>query len=172
MGLLKDWVAKLLNKIFNLNLFGVLYSILTFAAAGSLFAVARARRRGRAGEMIPFLALVPVFWACFLLITTFTEHPVEPVIPIFAYDLLASCFILLALYLQAASMFGKKALATARFASLGGMYFISVVCLGRAFAVIAGKTYYLRDAPFRMTVFGAIFLYLLAETWGLFKRSA
>ena len=154
-------VGKIFSVTYNPSIAQLLYGIITVLAGLSLIHLARCRKSGDTNEYTRFVSTIPVFWACFLVILTFMEHPVEPVLQIFAYDLLASCAIVLAVYYSCAFLFQKLHLSMPIISSLLAIYFILVSFGGRVLAVITTRQLsYMLDAPFRMLVFVAMLLYI------------
>ena len=163
-------VLKIFGFVQSASFTALLFGILTVACGISLLVLSKARFRGEADELVSFVSTIPIYWACFMLILTFMEHPVEPVIQTFAYDLLASCAILLAIYYASAMLYGKHAVGLCLMSTLAALYFSLVAAGGRiVYFIISRETYYLMDAPFRMAVFSACFLYLLFNASSLLR---
>ena len=140
----------------------LVYGILTIVAGISMIGLASARRRCRETDTTRFLATIPIFWACFLLILTFMEHPVEPVFHIFAYDLLGAAAIVLSVHYTSAFLFGKVRIFKNIVFSLLSLYFIMVTVGGRAIAFLTTHQFrFLMEVPFRMVAFVAMFGYIL-----------
>ncbi len=142
--------------------------ILTALCGVSIIALTIARRRGELPYMTGFGAVVTVFWGCFMLIQVFMEHPVEPVILLFAYDLLAMCFVLLSLYGSTAQIFGKNRVRVTLFSSLAAVYLLLVSGFGRLVTfLMTGSLYYVLQVPFRMMVYAALLPYCMQNAASL-----
>ena len=139
--------------------------------AAVLLALAKARLDGKVPDYTRFISSLSVFWGCFLLVITYMEHPVEPVIRVFAYDILASSFIVLALFYMVAPLFRTPRRSAALFFTLGAVYLILLTIVGRAVAfAMSGYLRNLVDAPFRMIVFACMGVLLLQNAAGLLGR--
>ncbi|NLD88039.1 MAG: hypothetical protein GX633_07250, partial [Clostridiales bacterium] len=142
----------------------MLFALLTICCGAAYICIISKRRKGKLDGFAQFLLNVPLYWSCFLFIFTFIEHPVEPVIPIFAYDLLASCASVFAIYKFSALAYGRKSIYMAVVSSLCALFFIVTSAVGRFIHIIVTKNmYYLSDAPFRMVCFLGILLMLITE---------
>ncbi|MGI6335452.1 MAG: hypothetical protein ACOXZM_00045 [Eubacteriales bacterium] len=145
---------KLVASVTRPKWSGIIFGILTILAGLVLLMLTHAKHRGVLSEYGRFISSLPVYWSCFLLILTYMEHPVEPVIRVFAYDILAACLIALAFFFHVSRIYGKKGAGRPLFFSMAAVYFILTVVLGRAIAyLISGDTRNLLDAPFRMIAF-------------------
>jgi len=81
---------------------------------------------------------------------------------VFAYDLLASASIVLAVYNVSAFLFQKGNLLKTVTASLLALFFFAVTAGGRAAAfLMSGDLRFLTEVPFRMVVFIAMFIYII-----------
>ncbi len=152
------------SSAFSSALTDSLFAVLTSFSGASIFFITGKRKNGELKGNSEILLNVPLYWACFLFIFTFIEHPVEPVMQIFAYDLLASCALVLAVYKFAAIAYGRKSLYIAMCSSLCALYFMMTVAIGRVIHIIVmHDMYYLMDSPFRMVCYGGMFLILLSD---------
>lgn len=142
----------------------LLFGVLTLLCGVSLIALAAARKQGKLPDMTGLGAVVTVFWGCFMLVQVFMEHPVEPVVLLYAYDLLAMCFSLLSIYSAAGQMFGRTHVRVALFSSLGAVFLLLVSGLGRLMTFyITGSTHFIMQADFRLIVYAALCLYCLSN---------
>ena len=149
-----------------------LYAVLMVFAGVSIIATTMKRVNGKLCDHAEILLSIPMYWACFLFLFTFVEHPVEPVRQIFVYDLLASCALLIAVYKYSAIAYGRKCVFSASASSLCAMYLMTTVALGRLIHIVStGSTYYLYDAPLRMVCFGGALLVLLMDTITVLQNS-
>jgi len=87
---------------------GLLYAFFTLLAGIMICLPAVMDLRGRKGRQFGFAYIIPVFWGCFRLISTFFLHSSNPVAKSFAYDLFADVAILLALYYFAGYYFAHR----------------------------------------------------------------
>ncbi len=159
LGIFK--IATVLNSFSTTQL---VYGILTVICGISLILLMRPSFMKFDGDAIKFILTIHVFWSCFMLILTFMEHPVEPVINLFAYDLIGAIFIVLSIYSVTNLIFGAKKLSLLISTSLLAIYFIFVTVGGRISAVmLSGDMRFLSDEPYRLAVFVAIFFYILSN---------
>lgn len=144
----------------SFSIYKLLLGALT-AVAGMCIILAGARRKaGDEEDAARMPLLITVFWAAFMLILTFMEHPVEPILQLFAYDLLAMCASALSVYCQAADVFGKNRDKIGAFASLLAVTLLTLTVFGRALAVyFTGNTAFITDALFRMIAMCGLLLY-------------
>ena len=145
--------------------------LLTVLAGISLIALTVARYRDNLSYMTGFGAVLTVFWGCLILVLVFLEHPVEPIILLFAYDLLAMCLVLLVLYGSTGRIFGKNHTRMTLAASLTAIYFLLVSGLGR-FATFfdTGSFYYVRQVGFRLMIYAAMLPYCMSVALSLLLR--
>ena len=142
--------------------------LLTVIAGISVIALTAARRRGNMPYMTAFGAVVVVFWASFMMIQVFMEHPVEPALLLFAYDLLAMCFALLAIYGVTAQIFARDRAQITLFAALGAVYFLLVSGFGRLVAFLyTGNLSYLTQVSFRLMIYAALLPYCISMAGSL-----
>jgi len=163
-------MPDLVTMVRELSIAQLVYGLITCITGFIFLSLTKTRSRKQQTESTRFLATIPIFWACFMVIFTFMEHPVEPVIQIFAYDLLGAAAIVLAVYNTAAILFGKAKLFKPVVSSLLSLYLIAVTVGGRALAfVLTGRFHFLTDSPFRMVVFAAMFLYSIVNVCSIIK---
>lgn len=161
------------SPTFTSSVTDIFFAILTVFAGAAFFSIARKNKNGDVNDYTELLMNVPMFWTCFVFIFTFIEHPVEPVVPIYAYDLLASCFLVLAVYNFTAIAYRRKSIFMAMVTSLCAIYFMMTVAIGRIIHILAqSDMYYLKDAPFRMVYYGAMFLILIVNVVTVIKNGA
>lgn len=122
--------------------------------------LASARKKQVCLGSTPMAAVLVTFWACFMLIATFMEHPVEPILQLFAYDLLAMCSAALSVYCQAAPIFGKKRRRLCVFSSLSAVTLLTVAVFGRLTASLFSRDlWYFAEVLFRMLVMSSLIVY-------------
>ena len=98
------------------------------------------------------------------------EHPVEPVIRNFVYDILASCAIVFALFWFIAPLFREAGRGRSLFFSLSGVYLVLLTGVGRIVAfLLSGESRNLTDAPYRMLLFGCAGVLLLQNAAALLR---
>ena len=103
--------------------------------------------------------IVVLFWICFVLLYTFMEHPVEPILQVFAYDLLAICAAALTLYCHTGRIFEKYRDRLGVFAALLAVMLLTTAAFGRVCAfVLSGSLSYLTRVAFRFPVMLALIL--------------
>ncbi len=159
LGIFK--IATVLNSFSATQL---IYGILTVICGISLILLMRPSLMKFDGDAIKFILTIHVFWSCFMLILTFMEHPVEPVINVFAYDLIGAILIVLSIYSVTNLIFGEKKLSLLISTSLLAIYFVFVTVGGRITAVVlSGDMRFLSDEPYRLAVFVAIFFYIISN---------
>lgn len=142
------------------SIYKLLLGIFTVLAGVCVILLASARGKGVLLDSAPMAAVATVFWACFMLIATFMEHPVEPILQLFAYDLLAMCAAALSIYCQAAPVFGKKRRRLCVFSSLSAVTLLTLTVFGRLIAaVLSGEAWYFTEVLFRMLVMSGLILY-------------
>ena len=108
--------------------------------------------------------IVVLFWISFALLYTFMEHPVEPILQVFAYDLLAMCASALALYGQTGRIYGKARARLGAFGALLGTALLTVSLFGRVCAfILSGNLYYLRQIAFRVPVMLGLLLICMLD---------
>jgi len=134
------------------SIYKFLLGVFSFAAGFCAIRLSAVRKAAQPNENTKMYLVVMVFWAAFVLISTFMEHPVEPVLQVFAYDLLSGCAAALAMYCQAAQAFGKKRTRLGLFSSLLAVTLLTVTVFGRVCAVIlSGDVWYVLEVLFRLT---------------------
>lgn len=171
LGLCAAGLWKLFEAMTALRAANIVFGLLTVLAGAVLLALAKARLDGKVPDYTRFISSLSVFWGCFLLVITYMEHPVEPVIRVFAYDILASSFIVLALFYMVAPLFRTPRRSAALFFTLGAVYLILLTIVGRVVAfAMSGDLRNLVDAPFRMIVFACMGVLLLQNAAGLLGR--
>ena len=100
------------------------------------------------------------------------EHPVEPVIRNFVYDILAACAIVFALFWYVAPLFRKADRGKSLFFSLAGVYLVLLTAVGRVTAfLLSGEQRNLTDAPFRMLLFICVGVLMLQNAATLLRQS-
>lgn len=146
----------------------LLFGILTVLCGVSLIALAAARKQGKLPDMTGFGAVVTVFWACFMLVLVFMEHPVEPVELLYAYDLLAMCCALLSVYGAAGQIFERDRARIALFSSLGAVFLLTVSNFGRVMTFFTtGSAHFVTQVGFRLAVYAALLLYCMSNAASL-----
>lgn len=146
----------------------IVFGILTVLAAAVMIALSAARHKGQIGDYARHFSPILIFWSCFLLILTYMEHPVEPVLRVFCYDILAASFLTLAAFYEVAPIFSVKRRSTALFFSLGSIFLILLTVVGRGFAfILSGDLNNLFDAPWRMLAFICIGLRIVQTSAAL-----
>ena len=112
-----------LYRFVNTNRLSLLvFSGFSAMTAVSVVAEERARRHQRL-EGGSVYSIVPVFWACYWLILTYSEHAADPVITDYMYALLGQAFLVLALYELAGLSFGRgKARHAAAFTLMAAFF--------------------------------------------------
>jgi len=149
----------------------LIYGLLTVFAGVSLALMGAVFAGRPESELFGVLASVPVFWGCFLLILTFLEHPAEPVIPVFACDLLACCACVITLYAISAAIIKRKRSNLAIFGSFSATALILMALGGRVLYVLRTKDLsWVMDAPFRLAAFTAMLLYFLVIQHNILKN--
>lgn len=144
------------------------FGILTVLCGVSFIALSAARKRGSMPEMTGLGAVVTVFWACFMLIFVFMEHPVEPVELLYLYDLLAMCCALLSIYAVVAQLFDRDRMRIALFSSLGAVFFLTVSGLGRLMTFFySGSFHFITQVDFRLVVYASLLLYCVSNATSL-----
>ncbi len=131
------------------------------------FADCACRRRGNrenCRNMTGLGAVVTVFWACFMLVLVFMEHPVEPVELLYAYDLLAMCCALLSIYGATGQIFDRDRARIALFSSLGAVFLLTVSGFGRVMTFfITGSAHFITQVDFRLVVYACACALLRVE---------
>lgn len=149
-----------LSTVSAFSIYRLLLGIFTVVCGVCVIVLASTRKKRRVLDSAPMAAVTTVFWACFMLIATFMEHPVEPILQLFAYDLLAMCAAALSVYCQAASVFGKNRRRLCVFSSLSAVTLLTVSVFGRLTAsVFSGEAWYFTEVLFRMLVMSGLILY-------------
>lgn len=149
-----------LSVMRQFSIYRILLGVFTVLAGVCVILLASARKKQVLLDSAPMAAVATVFWACFMLIATFMEHPVEPILQLFAYDLLAMCAAALSVYCQAAPMFGKRRRRLCVFSSLSAVTLLTVAVFGRLTAsVLSGEAWYFTEVLFRMLVMSGLILY-------------
>jgi|GEM_PF-2118144 len=139
----------------------IFFGIFTFLTGIALLLLSTVRYCGTMPSFTRLVSSLPVFWSCFMLILTYMEHPVEPVLRVFCYDILAACFITLALFLEVAPIFELKNRKFTLFCTISAVYMIIMTLTGRISAYfISGNPQNLTDAPVRMVIFFSVGLRL------------
>jgi len=165
-------VARIYLSLSPMRKSYVIFGILTVLAGITLILLSVARYCGRLPAMTRLLSSLTVFWSCFLLVLTYMEHPVEPSLRVFCYDILAACFITLALFYEIATIFEHKSQRLALFFNISASYMIIMTVTGRLFAyLLSGDIRNLTDAPVRMLMFFAIGIRLIQNAFCLLNRS-
>ncbi len=164
---------KLFEALTMLRAVNIILGILTILAGAVLLALAKARLDRKVPEYTRFISSLVIFWGCFMLVITYMEHPVEPVIRNFAYDILASSFIVFALFYEVAPLFRRTRRSAAVFFTLGSVYLILLTIVGRVVAfMLSGDLRNVTDAPFRMIVFACVGVLLIQNAAGLLGRDS
>ncbi len=142
--------------------------ILTVLCGVSLIALSAARKQGNMPELTGLGAVVTVFWACFMLILVFMEHPVEPVELLYLYDLLAMCCALLAIYAATAQIFDRDRARIALFSSLSAVFLLTVSGFGRVMTFFySGSLHFITQVDFRLVVYASLLLYCASNAASL-----
>ncbi len=164
-------IYKIINVINDISVTELVYGLLTLICGISLLFMIKFRKLNVDGDVLKFISTIQVFWSCFMLIFTFMEHPVEPVIQVFAYDLIGAITIVLVIYSTVFLVFGAKKLTRLISSSLLSIYFILITVGGRIVAVCLSDDIRLAtDEPFRMFVFVAMFFYVISNTVCMLKK--
>lgn len=146
----------------------IVFGILTVLTAAVMIALSRSRHSGRLGVYTRSFSSLLIYWACFLLVLTYMEHPVEPVLRVFCYDILAASFLTLASFYEIAPIFSVKRRSAAVFFSLGSIFLILLTVVGRGTAfLLSGDLNNIFDAPWRMLAFVCMGLRIFQTTAGL-----
>jgi hypothetical protein len=163
-------LTKIYGYFSGRMLISLFFGILTSLSGVSFVALAVARKRGELPYMTGFAAPVTVFWVCFMLISVFLEHPVEPMKMLFFYDLLAICFATMAVFCSGAQMYGRDYAGVSLFSSLMAAYFLVVSAVGRVGTfVITGSDAFVSPVGFRLAVYLALACFCLANVAALMK---
>ena len=172
LGLCAAGLWKLFAAMTALKAVQIILGIMTILGGAALLVLAMSRVRGIVPEPARFLASFAVFWGCFLLVVTYMEHPVEPVIRNFVYDILAACAIVFALFWYVAPLFRKADRGKSLFFSLAGVYLVLLTAVGRVTAfLLSGEQRNLTDAPFRMLLFICVGVLMLQNAATLLRQS-
>ncbi len=159
---------KVFSSMQELRAVQILYGVLTAVGGAVLTALAKARHDGRVPQTTRFLSSFVIFWGCILLIVTYMEHPVEPVIRNFVYDILASAMIVMALLSMVSTIFGEVRRGHALFFHLGSVFLILMTIVGRLTAfLLSGDARNITDAPLRMLLFACVGVILAQNAAGL-----
>ena len=144
------------------------------AIAGVSFVLLSSVRAGRAPEAsAKGNGIVVLFWICCALLYTFMEHPVEPILQVFAYDLLAMCASALAIYCQTGRIFKKSRARLGAFGSLCGITLLTTAGFGRLCAfVLSGSLSYLREIAFRAPVMLGMLLLCMLDAAAYLRSHA
>ena len=170
LGLCAAGLWKLFEAMTALKAVQILLGIMTTLGGAALLTLAMARKAGTMPGPARFFSSIAIFWGCFLLVVTYMEHPVEPVIRNFVYDILASCAIVFALFWFIAPLFREAGRGRSLFFSLSGVYLVLLTGVGRIVAfLLSGESRNLTDAPYRMLLFGCAGVLLLQNAAALLR---
>jgi len=148
----------------HLRIAQLVFGILTILTGVAYMVLTRGRTKDKLDDYEQLCSNIPVYWACYLLILTFMEHPVEPVLRTFAYDLLAACALAVSIYKFTARCYGKLFRSVAVFTSLFGITLIEVSALGRVFAwLLTGNFVWVSEVAFRIVAFALSGVMILLE---------
>ena len=168
--MVSGWV-RVYSSLKTERLSYVLFGIITIIAGIVFLFLSIARYRGTMPKAMRLFSSLPVFWSCFLLVLTYMEHPVEPVLRVFCYDIFAACFITLAVFYEIAPIFEEKSRRTALFFTVSAVYMVVMTLTGRVFGwVFSGDVRNLTDSPIRMLMFLAVGIRLVQNALCLMNR--
>ncbi len=141
------------------SIYNMLLGIYTLLAGVCVIRLASLRAKESALSAAKSPGIVILFWICFVLLYTFMEHPVEPILQVFAYDLLAICAAALSLYCHTGRIFEKYRGRLGALASLLAVMLLTVAAFGRLSAfVLSGSISYVTNIAFRFPVMLALIL--------------
>ena len=170
LGLCAAGLWKLFAAMTALKAVQIILGILTVIGGAVLLAMAVSRWREKMPDPVRVASSLCIFWGCFLLVVTYMEHPVEPVIRNFVYDILASAAVVFALFYYVAPLFRKTGRGRALFFSLAAVYLVTLTAVGRVVAwLLSGDSRNLTDAPFRMLLFLCAGVLILQNAAGLLR---
>ncbi len=151
--------ALLRDFLLETSIYDLLLGLFTLLAGVCVIRLASLRAKDSAQADAKGMGIVLLFWICFALLYTFMEHPVEPILQIFCYDLLAMCASALSLYCHTGRIFGKFRGHLGVFASLLAVMLLTTAAFGRLSAVfLSGSLTYLTQILFRFPVMLALIL--------------
>lgn len=112
-----------LYRFVNTNRLSLLVFCGFSAMTGVCVAANEKARRNQRLEGGSICAVVPVFWACYWLILTYSEHAADPVITDYMYALVGQAVFVLALYSLAGLSFGRGKARSAAALTLMAAFF-------------------------------------------------
>lgn len=138
------------------NILNLVTIALGIYSAVSVVIMSRQLSKKRSSGEYMFFELVPVFWVCFWLITTFMARASDPVILDYAYELFSIISLLLFFYYAAGFTFSSPSPKKALFCACSAIYF----CMAHAFGALA-NTVFVKNSLELYTV-GNLLIYMFA----------
>ncbi len=125
-------------------------------SAVAVIMLARSLSRNDASGEYMFFELVPIFWVCFWLITTFMSRASDPVILDYAYELFAIISLLLFFYYAAGFTFADPSPKKALFFGSCAIYF----CMSHALGALANVIFV--KGLIELSLIGSLLTYMFA----------
>ncbi|MBE6936113.1 MAG: hypothetical protein E7458_06365 [Ruminococcaceae bacterium] len=162
--LLAAGIFRAYTFLFSRSMASLLFGVLTILCGVTLCALSIARKNRTMPELTGLGAVALIYWAAFMLVQVFMEHPVEPEEFVYVYDLLGMCFALLAVYAATAQIFGKERTRLSLLSALAAIFLLIVSAFGRVMTfAFSGSLYYIFQSAFRILVSAALVCYLTAN---------
>jgi len=162
----RDAIAlRSLQVVNGFSLAELIFGLITILAGVAYVVLTNARCTHRIDDITRFFSTIPIYWSCFLLVMTFMDHPVEPVLRSFAYDLLAGCAMVLAIYHFIARAYDRLQRGPAVFVSLIGITLLTLSVVSKILAaLLSGNVIWLTEDAFRTVSFAVIGAMILLDT--------
>ena len=138
--------------------------------AVSIIMLSRSLSRPEATSAYMIYELVPVFWACFWLITTFMARASNPVVLDYAYELFAIITLLMFLYYAAGFTFSGASPKKTVFFALAAIYFSMTQTFGTLAGLLLNKNSFELSAAGDLSAHLFAVIYASVMVWSLLSN--